>query len=152
MKRSARADAFVKSFEKLRLRGYLPTPNDVPTIGWGQTGRGITLTTVWTREQADAAYEKHANGLDREITEMLDGAPTTQGQFDALFSFAYNVGADNDADRIAEGLGDSTLFRLHKAGDFKGAAAQFGKWVFQGKTKLRGLVRRREGERALYLS
>ena len=152
MKRSARADAFVKGFESLRLRAYLPTPNDVPTIGWGQTGKHIKLGMVWTKEQADAAYNETAAHFDADLNMLLKGVPTTQGQYDALFSFAYNVGTDIDADRIAEGLGDSTLLRKHLAGDYAGAAAEFAKWNKQNGKVLRGLTRRRAGERALYLS
>lgn len=144
MKRSPRADAFVKGFEKLRLRAYLPTPNDVPTIGWGQTGKHIKLGMVWTQQQADEAYNEEASALDLGLSKALAGVPTTQGQFDGMFSMAYNVGLS--------ALLKSTLFRLHRAGDRLGAANQFRRWVYQGKTKLRGLVRRREGERALYLS
>lgn len=144
MKRSPKADLFVKGFEQLQLRAYLPTPDDIPTIGWGQTGKNIKLGMVWSKEQADRAYDEFASQLDRKLTSMLLGVPTTQGQFDALFSFAYNLGVG--------ALQKSTLLRMHFAGHYAAAAEQFGKWVYQGKTKLRGLVRRRSGERALYLS
>jgi lysozyme len=144
MKRSQKADLFVKGFEKLVLRSYLPTPDDVPTIGWGQTGPRIRMGMTWSKAEADAAYDEHANGLDLQLSKAVYGVPTTQGQFDALFSFAYNAGLP--------ALKSSTLFRLHKAGKYAEAAAQFARWVYQGKKKLRGLVRRRQGERALYLS
>ena len=143
MTRSPRAEAFVKSFEKLRLHAYLPTPNDKPTIGWGQTGPSIKLGMVWTAEQADAAFDATAKKIEARLSKALYGIPTTQGQFDALFSFAYNVGVD-------AALG-STLFRLHKAGKYAAAAEQFGNWIYQAKKPLRGLIRRRAGERALYL-
>jgi GH24 family phage-related lysozyme (muramidase) len=141
---SERAHTFVKSFEKLRLTAYLPTPNDKPTIGWGQTGPGIKLGMVWTKEQADAAYEAFAAKVTARLNKLLYGIPTTQGQFDALFSFAYNVGADN--------LATSTLLRKHKASDYAGAADQFLKWDHQAGKVLRGLTRRRQAERAIYLS
>ena len=67
-------------------------------------------------------------------------APTSQPQFDALVSFHYNTGA----------IGRATLTKLHKVGDFAGAAAEFGKWVHAGGRRLAGLVRRREAEAALY--
>ena len=81
---------------------------------------------------------------------MLRGKPCTQYQFDALVSFAYNVGLDIDADNIAEGLGDSTLLRKHLAGDYEGAAAQFAAWNKNDGKVLRGLVRRRAAEAAMY--
>ena len=83
---------------------------------------------------------------------LLAGAATTQGQFDALVSFAYNVGLDIDDDTAAEGLGDSTLLRKHKAGDYAGAKAEFLKWVKNDGVVMKGLTRRRAAEAALYAS
>ncbi len=148
---SERAHTFVKSFERLRLAAYLPTPNDKPTIGWGQTGPGIKLGMVWTKEQADAAYEAFAAKVTARLNKLLYGIPTTQGQYDALFSFAYNVGFGSRATG-ASGLETSTLLRLHKASDYAGAAAQFPRWNKQAGKVLRGLTRRREAERKIYLS
>ena len=67
-----------------------------------------------------------------------------------MVSFAYNVGLDNDHDGIAEGLGDSTLLKLHKAGDYVGAANEFAKWNKQKGVVLNGLTRRRAAEAAMY--
>jgi len=77
--------------------------------------------------------------------------PLTQGQFDALVCFAYNVGLDDDADTLAEGLGDSTLLRKVNAGDFSGAAAEFAKWNKNDGKVMLGLRRRRAAERALFI-
>ena len=66
------------------------------------------------------------------------GAPTTQGQFNALCSLAYNIGTGN--------LAGSTLLRLHKAKDYEGAANQFGKWNKAAGKVMAGLTRRRAAE------
>lgn len=149
-KPSARCKGFIKAKEACRLVAYMPTPNDVPTIGWGSTGRDIKLGMIWTKAQADDRFERDlamfAAGVDHLIGETL----TTQGQFDALVSFAYNVGLDDDADKIAEGLGDSSLLRLHKSRQYEDAANQFGKWNHQGRKVLRGLTIRRAEEMAMY--
>lgn len=121
------------------------------TIGVGTTGPDVTRGTVWTRQQALDRFaaeieSKYAAGVRR----LLGGAPTTQGQFDALVSFAYNVGLDEDPDTKAEGLGDSGLLRKHLAGDYAGAAAEFGKWVNANGRRMNGLVRRRAAEAELY--
>ncbi len=68
--------------------------------------------------------------------------PLTQGQWDALSSFVYNLGPG--------ALEKSTLLRLLNAGDYSGAAAQFDRWVYASGKKLSGLVKRRAAERALF--
>lgn len=118
------------------------TGGDPWTIGWGTTGRDVVPGLVWTQEQCDARFERDVQRFVREVQAALAGAPTTQGQFDAMISFHYNTGAIRKA----------TLTRLHKAGDHAGAAAEFGKWVHAGGQRLTGLVRRRADEAALYRS
>lgn len=145
-----RCEALIKSFETCQLQAYLPTPNDRPTIGWGSTGPDIRLGMTWTQDQADARFDRDLTAFAVGVTHELAGAPTTQAQFDALVSFAYNVGLDDDHDGKAEGLGDSTLLRLHKAGDYAGAQAQFARWNKQRGVVLNGLTRRRAAEAALY--
>lgn len=119
------------------------------TIGWGHTGRAVGPKSVINLSLAidlfltDIAYFEH--GVMRLIN---GGAPTSQGQFDALVSFAYNCGLDEDVDTKAEGLGDSTLLKLHRAGHYTDAAAEFGKWTSGG---LAGLVKRRAEETEFYL-
>jgi lysozyme len=69
--------------------------------------------------------------------------PLTQGQFDALSSFTFNLGAR----RLAE----STLLTLLNKGDYHGAAAQFARWVRADGKILDGLVRRRAAEAKLFM-
>lgn len=148
-KPSPACEAFVKTKEQCRLKAFLPTPRDKPTIGWGATA-GIKLGMVWTQVQADSRFTRDfamfAVGVDHELGD----APTTQGQLDALVSFAYNVGLDDDADTLAEGLGDSTLLRLHNHGFYGHAADEFAKWNKQKGQVLRGLTIRRAEEAAMY--
>lgn len=124
------------------------------TIGWGSTtderGKPIVPGTVWSRERADARFAQHLALFEDDVNELLAGKPTTQAQFDALVSFAYNVGTDIDQDAIAEGLGDSTLLKKHLAGDYAGAAAEFAKWNKANGKVMNGLTRRRAAEADLY--
>ncbi|KQD16250.1 lysozyme [Acinetobacter baumannii] len=69
--------------------------------------------------------------------------PLTQNQFDALVSLAYNIGSG--------AFKGSTLLKLLNKGDYKGAADQFLVWNKAGGKVMKGLVRRREAERALFL-
>lgn len=125
------------------------------TIGYGHTGPDVVWGKTITKEEAERLFRQDVSRFEREVTQLLNGCPTTQNQFDALVVLAYNIGTDIDADTIPEGLGDSTLLKLHKAGQYKDAADQFLKWD-KGQVKgvlkrLPGLTKRRAAERALYL-
>lgn len=159
---SARIIAFIKGYEKYwkplpngDCTSYKPTPFDRWTCGYGSTGRDIGPGLVWTHGQADARFARDLGDFADGVRSLIGSAPTTQGQFDALLSFAYNVGLDIDDDTIAEGLGDSSLLRKHRAGDQVGAAAQFGSWNKQRQNGqlvvLNGLTKRRKAESAIYL-
>jgi len=66
----------------------------------------------------------------------------TQGRFDALVSFSFNVGLGN--------LQRSTIRMKHNRGDFEEAAEAFMQWTKAGGKELPGLVKRRKDEKALY--
>jgi GH24 family phage-related lysozyme (muramidase) len=141
--------ALIKRFEgcERRIAGGLieaypdPGTGRAPwTIGWGATGPGIGPGTVWTQAQADARLESDLARYAADVALAIGGAPTTQAQFDALVSFHYNTGA----------IARATLTRKHIAGDYAGAAAEFARWNRAGGRVLKGLVRRRREEAALY--
>jgi lysozyme len=140
-------------FEGCRLEAY-PDPGSRDghpwTIGYGATGPGIGPGVVWTQEQADARFLSDLAKFEDGVTRLIGSAPTTQAQFDSLVSLAFNIGLDEDADTIAEGLGDSTLLRKHKAGDFEGAAKAFLSWRFNDGREMAGLKKRRQAEAAHY--
>jgi lysozyme len=152
MKTSEHGVAVMHHFEDCKLSAY-PDPgskNGEPwTIGWGHTGPEVKPGLVWTQSQADAAFLEDLRRFERDVASLVK-VPLTQGQFDALVSFAYNVGSDIDADTIAEGLGDSTLLCKLNAGDYEGAAQEFNKWNKNDGKVMRGLVRRRAAEEALF--
>ena len=176
MQRSPRAKALIAEFEGLgekmpdgRYRAY-PDPAspmgqgkypkngpDVSkgapwTIGFGATGKTITRGTVWTLEQCERAFDAHLDLFEAGVNRLLrrTNLPTTQNQFDALVSFAYNCGLDENRNGIAEGLGDSTLLKKHLAGDYVGAGQEFAKWARAKGKILPGLVKRRAAEAKLY--
>jgi GH24 family phage-related lysozyme (muramidase) len=147
----SKGTALIKRFEgcaRIRPDGKVeaypdPGTGGAPwTIGWGSTGPGISPGTVWTQKQCDdrldADLVRYAEGVAKALGSSI--ASTSQAQFDALVSFHYNTGA----------IGRATLTRLHRAGDFNAAAAEFGRWKHAGGRVLRGLVVRREAEEALY--
>lgn len=172
MQASPRCKALIGQFEGCKLIAYPDPaspmargqyPADGPdvskgapwTIGFGATGPGITRGLVWTMAQAEAAFDAHIAQFAAGVTRLLARYPTartTQGQFDALVSLAYNIGLDENRNGVAEGLGDSTLFRKHVTGDYAAAKAEFAKWNKAGGKVMPGLTRRRAAEAALYAS
>lgn len=146
---AAEGVALIRKFEgcaKQRRDGRVeaypdPGTGDAPwTIGWGATGPGIGPGTVWTQEACDARLEADLERYARQVANAIGDAPTSQRQFDALVSFHYNTGA----------IASATLTRKHRAGDFEGAAREFARWCHAGGRVMKGLVRRRAAEEALY--
>jgi lysozyme len=118
------------------------TGGDPWTIGWGSTGSDIKPGTVWTQQQCDDRFSKHVAEFAQSVTKAIGSAPTTQHQFDAMVSLAYNIGANAFA--------KSTVLKRHIAKDYKGAAEAFAMWNKGGGKVLGGLVKRRAAEAALY--
>ena len=151
MKPSSACFSLVKGFEgcaKKRPDGSFaayPDPGsggDPWTIGWGTTGVDVKPGVIWTQQQCDDRLESDLTAFATKVSAAIGDARTSQHQFDAMVSFAYNVGIGNLASR--------TLLRLHKAGDFTGAQGQFARWNKAAGRVLAGLTRRRAAEAALY--
>lgn len=119
------------------------------TIGWGHTGKDVKPDMQITHRKADELLLEDMRSFVEDVNGLVK-VTVTQRQFDALVSFAFNVGSDIDADTIAEGLGDSTLLKYVNASKFDLAADEFLKWNKAGGQVLRGLTRRRAAERALF--
>lgn len=160
MQPSQRIIDFLHEFETLKLTPYKDpgSSNGLPiTCGWGSTthldGRKIQLgETPWSEAYANLVFKKDLKTFTAGVNLLVGKAKTSQGQFDAMFSFAYNCGLDIDEDTKAEGLGDSTLLRKHLAGDYAGATDQFASWNKNDGQVLRGLTRRRGREAEIYAS
>ncbi|SFG08582.1 Phage-related lysozyme (muramidase), GH24 family [Novosphingobium sp. CF614] len=110
------------------------------TIGWGSTGPDIGPGTVWTQAQCDARFARDIQRYVDDVARAIGTAPTSQDQFDAMVSFHYNTGR----------IGAATLTRKHRAGDHAGAAAEFGKWIYNAGKPMNGLKSRRADEARLY--
>jgi lysozyme len=140
--------------EGLSLVPYL-CPAGVPTIGYGNTfypsGAKVTMkdkpitqaTAYWMLKQVVNMFAKDVDNL---VTSNIN-----QNQFNALVSFAYNVGSDIDQDNIPEGLGDSTLLKKVNANPKDPSiAGEFLKWNKSNGKVLPGLTKRRQKEANLY--
>lgn len=133
----------INQFEGLRLKAYPdPATGGAPwTIGVGHTG-GVRPGDVITEARADELLRQDLGRFDSAVNRLCP--VTSQSQFDALVSFTFNCGEDN--------LETSTLRRLHNAGDYAGAAAQFGRWNKAAGKVMLGLTRRRAAEASMYRS
>lgn len=134
--------ALIKAFEGLRLAAYR-CPAGVWTIGYGHTGPDVKPGRRITAAEAEALLRGDLDRFESSVERALNGVVTTENQFAALVSLAYNIGLG--------GFGRSTVLRLHRTGKFTLAANAFLLWVKAGGRSLPGLVRRRTAERALYL-
>lgn len=141
--------ALIKEHEGLRLDAY-PDPAHgwkVPSIGYGHTDaagppkvtKGMRITAAEAEDILVQDLKLYEAAVQNHVT-----VPLTENQYGALVSFAFNLGPTN--------LKRSTLLKKLNAGDYAGAAAEFGKWIHAGGKVFPGLVRRREAERQLFLT
>ena len=146
MQVSNKGISLIKQFEGCKLKAYQDSVG-VWTIGYGWTqpvdgrkiGPGMVIDQATAERLLKCGLVQYEQGVNQLVKVII-----TQGQFDALVSFAYNLGLRS--------LSTSTLLRKLNAGDKQGAADEFGKWVNAGGVRLNGLVKRRAAERELFLS
>lgn len=140
MKASQEIKEKIKQWEGLRLQAYR-CPAGVLTIGYGHTGSDVTAGMKITEAEADMLLDADLGYFERGVEQAFPGLG--QRQYDALVSFAYNLGLG--------ALQNSTLARKVKAdpGD-PSIAAEFRRWVRAGGKVMPGLVKRREAEAQWY--
>ena len=146
MKISSNSIELIKQFEGLSLKPYLDAVN-IPTIGFGNTyyedGTKVTLKDKpITEEKAFEILEYIANKDFGSNINKVVKVPLNQNQFDALVSFAYNIGNGN--------FNCSTLLRWLNQGNYKEASMQLLRWDKSKGVVLNGLTKRRKAEKALF--
>lgn len=141
MKISENGIKLIKEFEALELKAYL-CPANVWTIGYGHT-QGVKPNDEISVYQAERYLIADLIPIERDIIQLVR-VPLTQGQFDALASFAFNCGI--------KAFSTSTLLKKLNAGDYNAAADQFERWKFAKGKALPGLERRRRLEKRLFQS
>lgn len=144
MQASSELVEFLKKEEGCVLTAYL-CPGGHWTIGYGHTsmagpphvtpGMRINLQVAETILRRDLA--KFEIGVMRLVK-----VPLTQFQFDALVSFAFNLGLTN--------LKKSTLLKVLNQGKYDAVPAQLMRWTRAGGRELRGLVKRRRAEAEIW--
>ena len=130
--------ALIKRYEGCRLQAYKPIPAEhYYTIGYGHYGPDVAPNMVISQAEAEAILVNDLKKYEQAVNST--GLTLNQSAFDALVSFAYNCGVGNlkklVANRTPEQIADAML--LYNKGS--------------GKV-LPGLTKRRQEERALFLS
>lgn len=139
---SANGAKLIKDYEQFRPTAYMPTPRDVPTIGWGHT-EGVKMGDTCTTDQAEVFFRQDTAAAVREVNQHVT-VTLTQNEFDALVSLCFNIGTSN--------FQNSTLLQLLNSGAQRAlVAGQFGRWNKQKGRVLDGLTARRAKEAALFL-
>jgi lysozyme len=137
----------IKSFEGLFLKPYLDAVG-IPTIGIGTiqypNGQKVSMKDPAITEAQAIEFLEHEVNMKASAVEKMVKVPLNDNEYAALVSFSYNVGSN--------ALQTSTLLKLLNSGADKTAVAdQFLRWNKAGGKELKGLTRRREAERSLFL-
>ncbi len=167
MKLSKAAAAMMHKYEGYRNRPYL-CPAHMWTIGYGhvlyqeqirlpmaRVDKPVPMirkemplrpedNRVWAKQETDDLFDADIASFERGVLRLVPGVVGHQGRFDALVSFAYNVGLGN--------LQRSTVRIKANRGEWEAAADALLLWNKAGGKVFAGLDRRRREERAFFLS
>lgn len=130
--------ALIKKFESCKLTAYKATTSEkYYTIGWGHYGSDVTAGMTITQAQADAYLVKDLAQFESKVNKYMSKYNFNQNQFDALVSFAYNIGS---IDGLTKN-GTRTIAQI---------SAKFASYNTQKGKVLSGLTKRRAAEKALF--
>lgn len=140
---SAQGLALLKVSEGFRSRVYLDV-NGFPTIGYGHKlnlAAHESFPQGVTEEQASQLLQQDISTAEQAVMRLVR-VPLTQGQFDALVDFCFNLGQGR--------LASSTMLRDLNAGNYKAAAEQMLVWDHAGMVEVPALKARRQAEFKLF--
>lgn len=120
-------------------------PADVLTVGIGTTDavERINRNKIYTLQEVAELYTKGIKQAEKCVNTYANGQAMPQGAFDALVSITFNAGCGN--------LKNSTLFKMARKGYSKAMCGQFERWIYANGVPLKGLIERRQKEKALCL-
>jgi lysozyme len=138
------ATQFIRDREGFRLKAYPdPVSGGKPyTIAWGLTGSWVKPGLVITEKEAETRFMQTIDEFCNQIAPLLT-VELTKNQRIAILSFTYNLGIG--------ALKKSTLLKKTNNND-KTAANEFLKWDYADGRKIPNLTKRRQLEKALFLS
>jgi len=143
MKFSAAGMELLKRSEGFRNRVYLDVAG-LPTIGYGhRLLHADSFPNGISEQQAANLLASDLRDAEQAVQRLVK-VPLTQGQFDALVDFTFNLGAAR--------LASSTLLKCLNAGRYDDAAEQLLRWDHAGSQELAALKIRREAEAELWRS
>lgn len=143
MKTSKQGIDLIKKFEGFAPYAYL-CPAGVVTIGYGHT-KGVRLGQTCTEAEAEQFLKEDLEMAEAEVNKVANEVKLTQGNFDSLVSFTFNLGINNFKTstlrkKVLNDPADTTIM------------GEFGKWVYVKGKISPGLQRRRLEESKLYFS
>lgn len=130
----------IKHFEGFSSNVY-KCPAGLPTIGYGHLIKQGDMFTSVTEDEAEELLRHDVQVAEKAVLRLIN-VPLTDGQFDALVSFTFNLGSGS--------LQSSTLRRKVNRQEHDQAPIQLKRWVWSGGRKLKGLQLRRDAESTLY--
>jgi lysozyme len=140
MSTGPRGLALIKKWEGLRLAPYKDSAG-LWTVGYGHLVKEGEHFTRIGGEEAEELLAFDLLEAERAVEALTQ--QTRKSEYDALVSFTFNLGKRH--------LAESTLLKLHNAGERLEAACQVQTWRLVARKPNRGLLRRRLEEAALYL-
>ena len=142
MTTSAAGHALIEKYEGKRNRAYQDIVGKW-TVGYGETGPDIGPDTYWTDDEVESHFiARLASEFEPGVNAAIGDAPTTQGQFDAMVSLAWNIGVGAFA--------GSTVCKRHVERNYESAADAFIMWTKAGGRVIPALVHRRMDEANMY--
>ena len=148
----------IKAFEGCELRPYRCSA-DLWTIGYGhvlykshlrmkavdrlEQGVAEEDDRIWSQDEVDSLLREDLVRFENGVLRHCPDSAFNQNHLDALVSFSFNCGLG--------ALQASTLRQKYNRGEYKDAANEFLRWNKSGGRVLRGLTRRREAEREIFL-
>ena len=139
MQLSHAGTTLLKYFEGCETVAYQDSVG-VWTIGYGHT-KGVVEGMTITEAEADSMLSKELKEYESYVENMVE-VELTQEQFDALTVWVYNLGPTN--------FRNSTLLKKLNSGDYSAVPTEIKRWNKAGGKVLKGLVKRREAEAAMF--
>ena len=138
MKTSQKGKDFIKGYESLKLIAYKAVKSEkLYTIGYGHYG--VAAGTIITKAQAEALFEQDIAKAEAGVNKYVKKYNFNQNQYDALVSFAFNLGAGK--------IGNLTAYGTRKIATISAKIPAYNK---SGGVVLKGLVNRRAAEKKLF--